>query len=147
LSHPGRFVVPILTDGLRLAGARPAGPMRLGRRGGHGVRRPRRWIARPARGAAKWGQAGLRLGWWCGPTARSARDGPAVGMGRAAGVSPGRGAVVRFESWGRRRKQSVGELKERGRYVGWTKREHVFVKVPGSADGPGVGVSRVGDVA
>jgi hypothetical protein len=34
-----------------------------------------------------------------------------------------------------RREHRVGELQQGGGSAGWAKREHVFVKVPGPADG------------
>jgi len=35
-----------------------------------------------------------------------------------------------------RSEHRLGQLKQRSRGAGWTKREHVFVKVPAAADGP-----------
>ncbi len=59
----------------------------------------------------------------------------------------GRDGVCRRRLERVRSEHRLGELEQRGGGAGWTKREHVFVKVTGVADGPARAPKRRGRVA
>lgn len=59
-----------------------------------------------------------------------------MGMRRSAAWRRVGVGAVRTGARRRRREQRVGDFEQPRGDVGWAKREHVFVKVPGSADGP-----------